>query len=72
MIGASRSTRLFYDNAQGAEVGVYAAEHGLYVMVEKPMAATLDGAERLPPPGAAGVRLMINWPVVWRPQVQAV
>lgn len=63
---------VFCDNAQGAEVGVYAAEHGLHVMVEKPMAATLDGAERLlAAAGAAGVRLMINWPVVWRPQVQA-
>jgi predicted dehydrogenase len=36
------------------------------------MAATLEGAERLIAAArAAGVRLMINWPVVWRPQVQA-
>jgi len=63
---------VFCDNAQGAEIGVWAAEQGLHVMVEKPMAATLEGAERLlAAAGAAGVRLMINWPVVWRPQVQA-
>lgn len=63
---------VFCDNAQGAEVGAWAARQGLHVMVEKPMAATLQGAERLIAAAeAAGVRLMINWPVVWRPQVQA-
>jgi len=63
---------VFCDNAEGAEVGVRGAEHGLHVMVEKPMAATLEGAERLVAAArAAGVRLMVNWPVVWRPQVQA-
>ena len=63
---------IFCDNAQGADVGAWAAEQGLHVMVEKPMAATLEGAERLiAAADKAGVRLMINWPVVWRPQVQA-
>lgn len=63
---------VFCDNAQGAQVGAWAAQQGLHVLVEKPMAATLDGAERLIAAAqAAGVRLMINWPVVWRPQVQA-
>lgn len=63
---------VFCDNAAGAEAGARAAERGLHVMVEKPMAATLEGAERLfAAATAAGVRLMINWPVVWRPQVQA-
>ncbi len=38
---------VFCDNAQGAEVGVWAAPQGLHVLVEKPMAATLEGAERL-------------------------
>lgn len=63
---------VFCDNAEGAEVGAWAAEQGLHVMVEKPMAATLAGAERLLAAAtSAGVRLMINWPVVWRSQVQA-
>ena len=36
------------------------------------MAATLEGAEQLIAASqVAGVRLMVNWPVVWRPQVQA-
>ncbi len=63
---------VFCDNAQGAEVGAWAAQQDLHVLVEKPMAATLAGAERLLAAAqSAGVRLMINWPVVWRPQVQA-
>lgn len=62
---------VFCDNAEGADVGEWAAAQGLHVMVEKPMAATLEGAERLiAATDASGVRLMINWPVVWRPQVQ--
>lgn len=63
---------IFCDNAQGAEVGVWAAQQGFHVMVEKPMATTLAGAERMIDAAkAAVVRLMVNWPVVWRPQVQA-
>jgi predicted dehydrogenase len=62
---------VFTDNAKGAELAVWAAERGLNVMVEKPMAATLAGAERMiEATRKAGVRVMINWPVVWRPQVQ--
>ncbi len=62
---------VFCDNATGADLTVWAAGRGLHVMVEKPMAATLAGAERMIEAAQnAGVRLMINWPVVWRPQVQ--
>lgn len=63
---------VFCDNAQGVEVGIHAARRGLHILLEKPMAATMDGADRLIAAiAAAGVRLMINWPVVWRPQVQS-
>jgi predicted dehydrogenase len=63
---------VFTDNAKGAELTAWAASRGLHVMVEKPMAATLAGAERMIDAARqAGVRLMVNWPVVWRPQVQA-
>lgn len=62
---------VFCNNALGAELTVWAAERGLHVMVEKPMAATLAGAERMIAAARkANVRLMVNWPVVWRPQVQ--
>lgn len=63
---------VFTDNALGAEVTAWAARRGLHVMVEKPMAATLAGARKMVAAAKeAGVRLMVNWPVVWRPQVQA-
>lgn len=63
---------VFTDNAQGAELSAWAASRGLHVMVEKPMAASLAGAERMIDAAhKADVRLMVNWPVVWRPQVQA-
>jgi len=63
---------IFADNARGAELAAWAASHGLQVLIEKPMAANLAGAERmLAAARKAGVRLMINWPVAWRPQVQA-
>ena len=62
---------VFADNARGAELTVRAAKRGLHVMVEKPMAADLAGAERMiDAVERAGVRLMINWPIAWRPQVQ--
>ena len=62
---------VYADNAQGAELTVWAAERGLHVMVEKPMAADLAGAERMIDAAQrAGVRLMVNWPIAWRAQVQ--
>ena len=61
------------DNAKGVELTIAAAERGLHVMVEKPMATTAEGAQRmLDAVEKAGTRLMINWPVAWRPQVQEV
>jgi predicted dehydrogenase len=63
---------IFADNARGAELAAWAAARGLHVMIEKPMAADLAGAERMIAAARqANVRLMVNWPVAWRPQVQA-
>jgi predicted dehydrogenase len=63
---------VFADNAKGAELAAWAAARGLDVMIEKPMAADLAGAERMIDAARrAKVRLMVNWPVIWRPQVQA-
>jgi predicted dehydrogenase len=57
---------VFGDNAGGAELAVQAAERGLHVMVEKPMAADLEGANRMMAAAAtAGVTLMVNWPFAW-------
>jgi predicted dehydrogenase len=62
---------VFADNRASAELGVGALERGLPVMVEKPMAADLAGADALL--GAArrtGLPLMVNWPTAWRPALR--
>jgi len=62
---------VFGDNASGADMAVAAAEHGLHVMVEKPMAATLEGAVRmLAAARSAGTQLMVNWPFAWQAPFQ--
>ncbi|MEZ4730631.1 MAG: Gfo/Idh/MocA family oxidoreductase [Caldilineaceae bacterium] len=62
---------VFGDNLTGAELAIMAAETGLHVFIEKPMASTLDGAVRmLAAARTAGVSLMINWPFAWWPQLQ--
>lgn len=61
---------VFGDNASGAELSIMAAEQGLHVLVEKPMASTLDGAIRmLAAARSADTKLMINWPFAWWPQL---
>jgi predicted dehydrogenase len=62
---------VYTDNRTGAELVERAAGRGLHVMIEKPLAATRDGAERaLAAAEKAGVRLMVNWPFQWWPQLQ--
>ena len=56
---------------RSSELGVRALERGLPVMVEKPMAADLAGAEALLAASrAAGQPLMVNWPTAWRPALR--
>jgi predicted dehydrogenase len=62
---------VFSDNASAVELTERAAAKGLHVLVEKPMAADLAGADlMLAAARRAGVRLMINWPFAWWPQMQ--
>jgi predicted dehydrogenase len=62
---------VFADNRASAELGVRALGRGLPVMVEKPMAADLRGAEALLATARArGVPLMVNWPTAWRPALR--
>ncbi|MCH2379059.1 MAG: Gfo/Idh/MocA family oxidoreductase [Pedosphaera sp.] len=59
---------LYGNNRAGAEEGVKALERGWHVLVEKPMAADLDGANQLVQVAdTTGSRLMVNWPVAWWP-----
>ena len=62
---------VFSDNRTSAELGVRALDRGLPVMIEKPMAADLAGADALLAAARRrGVPLMVNWPTAWRPALQ--
>ncbi len=59
------------ENSRHAEVTEAAAAQGVHVMVEKPMAASLEQAERMV--GAArrgGVKLMVNYATAWSPEMR--
>ncbi len=58
-------------NNEGADIVEAAAARGLHVVSEKPMAATLEQAERmLRAAQNAGTLLLINWPSAWSPAWQ--
>ncbi|MBC8291025.1 MAG: Gfo/Idh/MocA family oxidoreductase [Planctomycetes bacterium] len=62
---------VFSSNSEGAELAILAAERGLHVLVEKPMAATLAQADAmLAAAKDNNVRLVVNWPFAWWPQMQ--
>lgn len=62
---------IFASNRLSEDLAVTACERGLHCLVEKPMAATLAGADRmLAAAETAGVRLLINWPFTWWPQLR--
>jgi predicted dehydrogenase len=55
------------DNRRAGDVVADAAQRGVHVMKEKPMAADVDVAEQMATVAARyGVRLMVNWPTNWR------
>jgi predicted dehydrogenase len=59
------------DNRQGTELAIEAADRGLAVMIEKPMARNTVEAERMiDAANRNGTRLMINWPFAWWPNLQ--
>ena len=62
---------IFADNKASEDLAVAAARRGLHCLVEKPMAATLQGAkEMLSASLDNNVRLIINWPFAWWPQLR--
>jgi predicted dehydrogenase len=62
---------VYSDNRTSVELALAAVSRGLHVLIEKPLAADLEGAERLlAAVESAGVRLMVNWPFAWWPQMQ--
>ena len=62
---------VFGSNRLSEDLAVRACERGLHCLVEKPMAATLAGADRmLEAAERHGVRLFVNWPFAWWPQLR--
>lgn len=54
-------------NAAGVGIVEAAAQRGVHAVVEKPLAATLQGAQRmLAAAEQAGTLLFVNWPFRWR------
>ena len=61
------------DNATTVDAVEAAAARGIHVLSEKPMAATLEQADRmLAACEQARIELMINWPTAWNPAIQTV
>lgn len=62
---------IFASNRLSEDLTVMACERGLHCLVEKPMASSLAGAQRMTAAADSGsVRLMINWPFTWWPQLR--
>jgi predicted dehydrogenase len=62
---------IYADNHRSAELAIMAMQRGIHVIVEKPMASTLQEADRMLTTAAgAGVMLMINWPIAWNPAIR--
>ncbi len=61
---------IYGNNRAGAEEGVKALKRGWHVLIEKPMAADLAGADELLKAfDESDKRLMVNWPIAWWPQL---
>lgn len=62
---------IFADSAESVTLVELAASHGKPMMIEKPMADSLAGAERVRVAvNAADVQLLVNWPTAWRPEIR--
>jgi predicted dehydrogenase len=63
---------IYSDNRRTAQLAIEAMRRKLHVIVEKPMASTLQEAEQmLSTASEFGVKLMVNWPVAWYPAFRA-
>lgn len=61
---------IYESNTIGASVAAFALSLGIHVLIEKPMASSLEEADdMLATARNNDVRLMINWPLAWWPQL---
>ncbi len=62
---------VFSSNHEGSQYAAEAAAGGKHVLIEKPMASSLHEADELLAEARRNdVRLMVNWPFAWWPQLQ--
>ncbi len=62
---------VYESNRMGADAAQLALSMGIHVLIEKPMASTLEEADAmLAASRTSGARLMVNWPLAWWPQLQ--
>lgn len=60
------------ENARHGEIGEATAAHGAHLVVEKPMATSLDDARRMARAAERhGVAVFVNWPTTWSPAIRA-
>jgi predicted dehydrogenase len=70
--GKANITQIAAPNAHHAALTLEAFQHGCHVITEKPMASTLEDADRmLKASQESGLALMVNWPTAWNPLFQA-
>jgi predicted dehydrogenase len=70
--GQANITQIAAPNAHHARLAVEAFANGCNVITEKPMASTLEDADRmLAASMESGLSLMVNWPTAWNPLFQA-
>ncbi|MEM3590495.1 MAG: Gfo/Idh/MocA family oxidoreductase [Candidatus Bathyarchaeia archaeon] len=59
------------ENSRHADVVEAAAEKGVHVIMEKPMSANLEQAERIVRAAEKhGIKVMVNYPTTWSPAIQ--
>jgi predicted dehydrogenase len=62
---------VYGNNFEGAALSIQAMNRGLHALIEKPLAANLEDANRMVAAAREnGVRLLVNWPFTWWPQLQ--
>jgi predicted dehydrogenase len=67
-VGKPEAIVTTHNNRDAVQMVCEAARRGIHVMKEKPLAATLAGADAMVAACSRyGVRLMVNWPTNWSP-----
>lgn len=70
--GQANITQIAAPNAHHVGLTLEAFSHGCHVITEKPMASTLEDADKMLAASVeSGLSLMVNWPTAWNPLFQS-